>query len=157
MTDDVKESFALSLKGEGINIEKDVDRQTALAIVAAAIGGASSIAQMGGAPAKSQGNLNSGQSLREFLNEVGPKTNKERIASIAFYLEDHKGKESISKGDIESGFRSAREQMPKNLARDISSTLADGWLDEADESGRYFLTNTGSRAVQSRFGRQSSE
>lgn len=155
MNVELEEKFALSLKGNGVSIEKDVDRRTALTIVTAVMGEGGVAAQLGAASVGSASNPKPEMSLREFLIDAAPSTNKERIVAIALYLLEQKGKETFSMDDIRGGFRSAREQLPKNLARDIGSALTGGWIDGADQKGQYIVTNTGSEAVKSHFGRRS--
>lgn len=154
MADQAEEKFALSLKGDGISIEKEVDKSTAMSIVATVWGGSSVSATEPAAQFSSTKVANRSVSLREFLTEVSPNTNNERIVTIGRYLHEFKSKETFSKSDIEAGFRSAREQMPKNLARDLGRTAQAGWIDESDEKGQFHVTNTGAKAVENCFGRQ---
>ncbi len=148
------DKFSLTLRGEGISIDREVDKRTALAIVAAALGGEGVTARAAPSHATDSSSLSATKSLREFLTEVAPNTNNERIVTIGSYLHEYRSHERFSKDDIEAGFRSAREQLPKNLSRDLSRTLAAGWIDEVGEKGRYHVTNTGAKAVQGAFGRQ---
>ena len=154
MAKEADEKFALSLKGDGISIEKDVDKQTALAIVAAAMGGAGIPVTSPPVEASSTLKFNSAKSLREFLTEIAPNTNNERITTIGMYLHEYRSKETFSKDDIESGFRSAREPVPSNLHRDLGRAVENGWIADAGEKGRYHITNTGVKAVENCFGRQ---
>lgn len=148
------DKYSLHLTGGGIVIEKVVDKATARVIANLVLGGEAANAGLG-APSP-EGSLirKTELSLREFLNDVAPSTNKERITAIAQYLYEAKGKESFSTEDIKSSFRAAREQLPKNLSRDLTTALAYGWIDEAGDKGRYHVTSTGAKAVQNRFGRQ---
>ncbi len=154
MEDEREEKFSLNLKGEGISIEKEVDKRTALAIVAAVMGGNGVPVAGTAAYPSERSSFNPAKSLREFLIETAPTTNNERIATIGFFLHEHKSKETFSKDDIEAGFRSAREQLPKNLRRDLGRAVGAGWIEEVGQKGHYHVTNTGAKAVQSCFGRQ---
>lgn len=155
MTDEQSDKFKLKLEGLGLSMEKDVEADVAAAIVSLVMGGAAPLS--GARETSSHASSSEAQrkvSLREFLTEVSPSTNNEKITTIGVYLHDYKSKNDFDKDDIEAGFRSAREPLPSNLTRDISRTVGAGWLDAAEENGRFYVTNTGSKKVLSGFGRQ---
>ena len=152
---DTEDTFAVSLKGQGISLEKEVDKRTALAIFAAVMGETEMVEaqrpnQAGALSFKAK------LSLREFLTEVDPKTHNERIVAIGHYLHEQKSQDAFSKDDIEAGYKSAREKLPKNLSRDLGRTVAAGLIDEADGNATFYVTNTGAKAVENCFGRQAS-
>lgn len=149
MTQDSPDQFKLSLHGDGISIEKNVDRNTAAAVVSVVMGGPA-ISQMNSARfhgAVDNSSVAPQKSLREFLIDVSPATNIERITAIGLYLHKYKSKDTFSKEDIEAGFKKARETRPSNLSRDLSNSVKSGAIDEAAESGLYYVTNTGERSL----------
>lgn len=154
MIDETDEKFTLSLTGEGISIEKEITKRTALAIVAAVLGARGDAIPAASTQVSERSAFNPAKSLREFLTETAPTTHNERIVTIGLYFHECKSKDTFSKDDIEAGFRSARELLPKNLSRDLGRTIGVGWIEDAGEKGRYHVTNTGKKAVQTCFGRQ---
>lgn len=143
--------FKVSLMGPGISVERSLSEANAFCVLAAIMGKST----VSNAQEESNSRLEQQQrrpiSLREFMSDVSPSTHIERIATIGTYLHDFKGAPAFSKSDIEEGYRSAREQMPGNLSRDISKAVAAGWLDDAGEKGKFHVTNSGASAVESKF------
>lgn len=154
MAEDLEDLFSLTLRGDGISIEKEIDKQTALAVVAAVMGETVSPANVQPAREASRANGGVAMSIGEFLTETTAETSKERIVAIGLYLREHKDQDTFTKDDVSSGFRSAHEPLPKNLSRDFSNTIKVRWIAQADESGRYYVTSIGAKAVKSCFGRQ---
>lgn len=150
MTEDLE--FKVSLNGPGINVERSLDEADAFNVLATIMGKSvdSGVAQ--NSPSSSDGGQSTRSiSLREFLSEISPSTHVERITTIGTYLHDHKGTSAFSRSDIEVGYRSAREQMPANLSRDISNAIAAGLLDDSGEKSKFHVTNSGAKAVEAKF------
>lgn len=156
----VEEEFAVTLEGDGVSIDKKVDRQTALAVMSAIMGGAAPM--MGAQPtiqanhsgfAESNNPNSPPTSMREFISQSTASTNTEHIATIGLYFRLHKGQDTFTRDDVRAGFRSAHEPLPKNISRDMSTTIKAGWIEEAEEAGSYYVTNTGTKKVEDRFGR----
>lgn len=153
MADEPDEDFALKLVGDGISIEKRVNKQTAMAVVAAVFsGGASGVAER-----MEAGNRQQAQpalSMREFLNESRASTNAEVITALGQYICRYEAKEHFSKEDLRESFRRAHAVIPKNLPRDVGTAITAGWIHEAPgRTGQYYVTNTGMQLVETRFGR----
>src|SRR5437016_8254406 len=143
MTDGT-EDFALTLVGDGISIEKKVDRQTAMAVVAAVLTGGAAVAAVERMEPDDRPRAKLALSPREFLNESRASTNAEQITALGHYICHHEGKENFSNGDLRDAFRRAHEVIPKNIPRDVGSAIKAGCIHEAPgKSGRYYVTNTG--------------
>jgi len=150
--DEQEEDFTLTLKGKGINVEKIVDQKTALAVLSIVWGDAPDMERNVPPEDQAPGGQRHSVSMGEYIDQTGASTNKERIVAIGMYLSEYKNTLTFSRSDIVAGFRSAREQMPKNMTRDLSSTAEARWIEETEENGIYYVTNTGVRAVQGKFG-----
>ncbi len=88
---------------------------------------------------------------RQFINEATAKTNVQKIAVIAKYLKD-RNREVFVRSEIVEEFRRAGEISPKNIGRDIKETVIAGYICESpDQTGEYYLTNEGERAVVEKF------
>src|SRR4029079_17260039 len=82
-------TYELSLKGEGITVDRHVDEAIALQVLAIVMGGAAAAGGTGQQPGKPTQVLpgaTSAQSLREYLDEADPKRNVDTILAIAAYL-----------------------------------------------------------------------
>ena len=144
------EEFSLSLKGDGIDIQKNVDRKTALTILSV-IWGQTPVAMSGPAAMPETSLHGQKVSLGEFLDDIGVTTNKQRIVAIGLFLRKHKGKDTFTKDDVLAGYRSAHEPLPKNVTRDIAQTAEARWIEETEPNGSYYVTKTGMTAVESKF------
>ncbi|MCF2872676.1 hypothetical protein L0664_16510 [Octadecabacter sp. G9-8] len=157
MENEENEDFTLSLTGDGIDLVKQVDRKAALAILSIVWGEAAPqlapATQSAGGPNADVTRLESRQSMGEFLDDANASTSKERIVSIGYYLRTQKGVDAFTKDDLVAGFRSAHEPLPKNITRDISTTAAARWIEEIDSSGSFYVTSTGAKVVNEKFGK----
>lgn len=145
--------YELSLKGRGVTVNRTIDEDIALEILAAVMRAARPSAPHrphGGQPgARSPGGR--GQSLREYMDEVGPKRNVEKILTVASYLGAARGQDTFGKDDVKREFRSASEPAPGNYPRDFNWAIQAGWIAPTDEPGQFFVTDTGRRAVEAKF------
>ena len=155
--------YKLTLKGDGITVERDISEELAKDIIAMILGrGVPQESQKSaiGSMAVSQQNHSQQQSisgaprkaLREYLNEMDAKKNPQKILVIANYLVTFMGKETFSIADIRPQFKVASEPIPANLNRDFQIVSQNGWI-APDHSNRkmFFITKTGLDALKNRF------
>lgn len=156
MAEAAEETFELKLAGDGVSIEKRVNRQVAMAIVSAVLGNGLALASPAKTPAAPASSSTSiAASPREFLTESGGKTNAEQITALGHYLCRYEGRESFSTKELKDAFRRAHETIPKNLPRDLSTAIKSGWLHEAPgKRGDYYVTNSGMQQIETQFGRK---
>lgn len=154
--DEQKNEFTLTLKGKGINVENTVDQKTALTVLSIIWGDTPAMVPSVAPEVETPEVGRKRVSMGEYIDETGASTNKERIVAIGLYLSEYKDSDTFSRDDVVAGFRSAREPMPKNLTRDLSSTAEARWIEEADESGTYYVTSTGAKAAAAKFSGQDS-
>lgn len=88
-------------------------------------------------------------SPREFLDRTGARTNAEKIAALAGFLNQDQDN-GFKPEEIKKLFGQAREPTPRNFPRDFAAAVKSGWVMES-ENGRYRLTNRGLEAVQDGF------
>ena len=155
--EEASEAFALSLEGDGIKIQRSVDRHTALEVVALLMGGSPSVirGQEPGSADRLRGRRDArstGRSLREYLNEVGAARNPDQIVTIASYLIDERGQGLVTSAEIKREFPSAGEPIPANFSRDFRLAVTSGWLGEdPGQAGAFYITETGRNAIARRF------
>jgi len=155
--------YRLTLKGDGITVERDISEAMAKDIIAMILGGGfhqgspkqpvgnTAIPQQN--QSKQQNGSNSPKkSLREYMNEVGAKKNPQKILAIAHYLVSVMGKELFSIADIKPQFRVASESIPANINRDFQILSQNGWIaPDHEERKMYFITQTGLDALAHKF------
>lgn len=93
----------------------------------------------------------------EYLNEVGAKTNPEKILALAKYQSDYEkgGDGDFSSEEIQGLFERARQVMPKNFRRDFRTVMESAWIDGvSDKEGRYYITSTGEKVIGGNFSQE---
>jgi len=148
-------SYKITLKGDGVTIDKEIAEDTAREVVALIMGG--TVVAPSAAPVRSHGQNQEGsvrrgdKSSREFLDEVGAKKNPELITAIGQMLFDQ-GIETFNSSDLKTQFRGAGEVTPANLGRDIRTAQSSGWI-AADPSDamHFYVTDAGRRAIAGKF------
>jgi NDP-sugar pyrophosphorylase family protein len=147
------EEFDLKLAGDGINIEKKIDRQTAAAVMAAVLGvhpTSTEPSQAGVVGVQHQPEEQI--SLREFLDEVKAVGKRDQIVAIGYYICHHEVQSNFSREDVKARFSAAREPMPANFPRDFNQAIKIGMIAEAHKhAGRFYVTKTGVQAVERHF------
>jgi hypothetical protein len=151
--------YDLSLQGNGVTVEREIPESIARMIVTLVMGGAA-MSPIVGRMASSAGGTTgieapgapeSRQSVREFLNQVGPKRNADTITAIAAYLKNS-GQESFTRDQVKDYFRKAGEPSPSNYNRDFADALSTGWIAEDHTNvGSYYITASGEDALRSGF------
>src|SRR5258707_277342 len=116
MQEDDSKTFSLSLTGEGMNIQRQIDQQTALKILHAVLGGG----PQNGSSVSSQVAETETLSLREYLDKIGATKKPDQIATIANYITEYEKQEDFDREAIRSRFITAREPLPGNFARDFA-------------------------------------
>lgn len=152
-------SYTLSLKGEGITLERMVPKDIALEIINVALGGVAGprrSSESGTDGAGNRGGEGAGVAEPvtpgEFIESVNASSNPQKIVAFGVYLRDNRGEGSFTREDIKGMFRSAHESPPANFGRDFRNALSANWIaGENGPSDRYFVTGTGAKAVSSHF------
>lgn len=172
------DDFKLTLKGDGITVERDIDRATALEILNSILAPRPSaekrsVQQTVYLPqtAKEQedisfkllesastpaGNntiqLTKPLSLREFVYEHEPKTNAQTILCIAQFLAEQEDKQRFERDEIRPRFPDAGQALPKNYTRDFQTALDKGWIaPDPVNKELYFVTRMGERQLEEGF------
>ena len=94
-------------------------------------------------------------SVKELILSKKPKSEVQKALVIGWYLEKHEGLASFNIEDLESGFRSAKEPVPKNINLAVIGNIAKGYMMEAkerkDNKKAWYLTNSGENCVEMGF------
>ena len=155
--------YSLSVSGEGLQFEQDVDQQTAGAVVALVLRGEVPLPSLGsnqGALATSK-EAESGSdanhevsedlSLGEFLEEVCAKRNPDKIVAMGVYLHD-RGMSEFTPDDVKPLFQEAQEPTPANFSRDWRWAQSARWIAPArGGDGAFYVTKTGRDVVKDHF------
>lgn len=99
-------------------------------------------------------NLIKNISIREFLNSRKPSNDVQKTLLIMYFLEQYENNSSINIDDIRTGFRNAKEPIPKNISDKIYMSIKKGYVMETnekkDKKNCFIITNTGERFVDSK-------
>lgn len=94
-------------------------------------------------------------STREFILSKNPKGEMEKTLAVGYYLEKYEGSTSFNVKDLESGFRKAKEKIPRNINYEVIRNIQKGYMMEAEEKKEnrkaWFLTNSGVDYVEHNF------
>lgn len=145
--------YTLSLKGDGMTVDREIDEGTALEVVALVMTGGTAVEAGDGivvrhsVPRPRRG----GQSLREYIDEVEAKRNPEVILAIAKYISNETGK-NFTRDDVRSRFQEAAEPVPGNYGRDFRWTMRNGWIAAVvGAQNEHYVTGTGDKALNEKF------
>jgi len=150
------ELYTISIKGNGVAVEKSVPAHVARQVINALMGGAvGEIASASGKRADGVSAASSGArriSLREFLEESGAKRNPDKIITIAEYLFKFEETEVFTREDIRGRYRLAGEATPANFPRDFAWAVRNGWVaEDAKSPGSFYVTQKGRNAIENKF------
>ena len=156
--------YSLSLSGEDLDFEREVNQQTAGAVMALVLGGGASPPSLDlhqRAPATSEGagaRRDAGHpggdvlSLGEFIEEVAAKRNPDKIVTMGVYLDQQRGKSEFTTEDIKPLFQEAQEPPPANFSRDWRWAQSARWIAPVSGSDKnFYVTKTGRTAVDNHF------
>lgn len=150
--------YKLTLKGDGITVERNVSEQIAKEIISMVLNGDSRVS-VTPKPSISMPSqppelplASKKKSLREYLNEVNARKNPQKILAIAHYLYAYMGKGTVSVTDIKPQFKLANEPLPANLNRDFHTAAQNGWIaPDHDDYKMFYITQTGLAALENKF------
>jgi hypothetical protein len=93
------------------------------------------------------------ESSSEYFNRYAPKRNPDKILTLASFLKNVRGQNNFTTKDIKSLFRDVGEILPANFKRDFGwASKKNGWLGkEPGEKDTYYVTNTGTQALEAGF------
>lgn len=94
-------------------------------------------------------------SIREFFLTKNPKDEIQKTLLTCYYLENYSGLEFFNIKDIESGYRNAKERVPKNINYNVFMNIKKGYIMEHNEKKEnmksWGLTNSGNKIVDDNF------
>jgi len=95
-------------------------------------------------------------SIREFFLSKNPNDEIQKTLLTCYYLEIYSGLEYFNVKDIEVGFRSAKEKMPKNINYNVFMNIKKGYImehnEKKDNMKSWVITNSGNKLVETNFG-----
>lgn len=162
MADDAPMPYQVSIKGEGIAVERSIGQAQALQIVSYLLGGqlgATAAPQQAtatgtgqpGAAATTQPSNATGMTVGEYLYAVEAKTNPQKILAIGEHL-TQQGRTTFSREDVQGQFPSAGEAVPRNYPRDFTAAIRNRWIaGSPGQDDQYIVTNTGRTALGAKF------
>jgi hypothetical protein len=96
-----------------------------------------------------------GISIKEFILAKRPDDDVQKTLVIGYYLEKYEGLDSFNAKDLEDGFRTAKETVPKNINDKVNLNIKNGHMMEAkekkDNRKAWLLTASGERYIEHDF------
>lgn len=74
--------------------------------------------------------------IQTFIQDFDPSTHAERAVGIAYFLEQHEGRESFKTSDIEEGYRRIRMSLPANMSDVLNSGEENEWIMREGQEGQ---------------------
>jgi hypothetical protein len=158
-----EEHFTVSIKGDGVTVEKSVPAHVARQMISLIMGGTVSYEPLPREEAPIFTNDAAGlahssrpgsrrTSLREFLEETQATRHPDKITAIAQYLALHEKADLFTRDEIKGRYRSAGEAAPANFPRDFGWAVRNGWIaEDSKSSGSFYVTSKGRAAVENKF------
>lgn len=149
-----QETFRVTVTGVGIEIEREVSANRLPLIMSAIMGTDFPNGQTDSMSVTQKVfDSSSRMSLREFLDEVKATRKPDQIVAIGQYMALHEKRDTFTRDDIKTRFQSAREPLPANFPRDFGVAITKGMIaEDHSQHGVFYVTRTGARAVEQRFG-----
>jgi hypothetical protein len=95
-------------------------------------------------------------SAKEFILTKSPKSETQKVVTLAYFLEHEEGMTSFNVADLEKAFRAAREKLPKNMNDAVNKNITRGFVmaasEKKDSKKAWQLTSTGERFVENDLG-----
>lgn len=143
------EKVKITLKGKGLLYEKDVEQELAAQIMTMCLS-ASSVPIQKAAIFVTP--LSTKESPAEYFNRYAPRSNPDKILTLACYVKEARGVESFQIGTIRTLFKEARVALPSNITRDFQTLIGAGRITRDHEKKEmYYVTGTGLKALQEGF------
>ena len=151
-----EELYTVSIKGNGVVVEKSVPAEVARRVINALMAGAfSEGASMSGSAATQrarQALRHAGSRCENFLKNRSARRNPDKIITIAEFVRQFEDKELFTREDIRGRFRLAGEAAPANFPRDFTWAVKNGWIaEDAKSPNSFYVTQTGRNAIANRF------
>lgn len=92
--------------------------------------------------------IKSAATIKEFFDEMKPRTTTETVTVFGFYLEHYQGKQEFTKVDIKNAYFEARVRKPKVIGQGLRDAKnVKGYLVEGSKKGTFRLSNIGENLV----------
>jgi hypothetical protein len=148
-----EKSYHLSVKGDGIQVSQDIDKDTALSVISLLLGGQVATRPNTVGVAVTPSHADQTQlTLGEFVEESGARSNVDKIVAIAVYKTRYDNVSDFSRQDMNTWFQEAGEPVPGNLPRDVSVARTARYIaPRGAGSTQFYVTTTGFKALDQKF------
>ncbi len=141
-----QEKIKLSISGNGLSFEKEIDESLAGQIMAICLSVNTSDSLTKSVPLFAD--AKNKESAVEYYDRYFPKRNPDKVLVLAGYIKDVEGRDSFNSGEIKRLFRDVGEVLPANFNRDFSWVIRNGWIaHDTAKKGNYFVTKTGMKVL----------
>lgn len=91
------------------------------------------------------------RSLPEYYNTADEMSKKDKALFVGWYLEYHEGEDNFTSKEVASRAEDAKISLGKNVSRDLSGQVKNGYLEVVDQRGgsdAYHITRTGEQYIE---------
>ena len=94
-------------------------------------------------------------SIKEFILSKKPKNDVQKTLAIGYFLENYENISSFNAKDLKSGFKAAREKVPKNIGDKVQLNIKKAHMmefkEKKDNLKSWILTDSGEKYIESDF------
>ena len=94
-------------------------------------------------------------SIKEFILSRKPKNDVQKTLAIGYFLENYENISSFNAKDLKSGFKAAREKVPKNIGDKVQLNIKKAHMmefkEKKDNLKSWILTDSGEKYIESDF------
>lgn len=94
-------------------------------------------------------------SIKEFILSRKPKNDVQKTLAIGYFLENYENISSFNAKDLKSGFKVAREKVPKNIGDKVQLNIKKAHMmefkEKKDNLKSWILTDSGEKYIESDF------
>ena len=94
-------------------------------------------------------------SIKEFILSKKPKNDVQKTLAIGYFLEKYEDISSFNVKDLKSGFKAAREKVPKNIGDKVQLNIKKAHMmefkEKKDNLKSWILTDSGEKYIGSDF------
>jgi len=94
-------------------------------------------------------------SIKEFILSKKPKNDVQKTLAVGYFLENYENISSFNAKDLKSGFKAAREKVPKNIGDKVQLNIKKAHMmefkEKKDNLKSWILTDSGEKYIESDF------
>ena len=150
------DTYNFTLSGDGIDVKRTIDLDTARNIVGFLMGGSTPKPSDSGKPGEEDSSDESKKkskvSVREYFQQAQDNRKIDQITAIGGYLNTQNNQQLFSQADVRTNLQAAGEATSSKLVRDLGFAVSAGLMaKDSDDPELFYVTNTGYEGINAQF------